>query len=249
MQSLSSSSGFYQWDAQQQGVVLGCFYYGYVVSLLPGTFLAEKFAGAKWILAIGILGGSLCSLFSPFIATLGYGYFVALRIIQGLLQGPTSAVVFTLLGRWIPVRERSFLSTLVFNGTQFGTILTLSLSGVLAELWGWQSIFYVFGTLSLVISILWMGFVYESPSVHPRISEEEKAFIYEGNDVSKTKIPTAPYAAMVTSLPVWALVVCFLGSGWGYFSLLNETPTYLNNIQHFNLAAVSFLSKRVFCFV
>ena len=33
-----------------------------------------------------------------------------------------------------------------------------------------------------------------------------------------------------------------LGSGWGYFSLLNETPTYLNNIQHFNLAANGALS-------
>ena len=32
------------------------------------------------------------------------------------------------------------------------------------------------------------------------------------------------------------------GSGWGYFSLLNETPTYLNNIQHFNLAANGALS-------
>ena len=81
--------------------------------------------------------------------------------------------------------------------------------------------------------------MHEAPSLHPRISEEEKALIYDGNDVSKTQIPTAPYASMVTSLPVWALVVCFLGSGWGYFSLLNETPTYLNNIQHFNLAAVS----------
>ena len=137
------STGTFQWNAQQQGVILGCFYYGYVISLLPGTFLAEKFAGAKWILAIGIFGGSVCSLLTPLIATrLGYEYFVALRILQGLLQGPTSAVVFTLMGKWIPVKERSFLSTLVFNGTQFGTILTLSLSGILAEKWGWQSIFY-----------------------------------------------------------------------------------------------------------
>ena len=236
----AASTGTFQWNAQQQGLILGCFYYGYVISLLPGTFLAEKFAGAKWILAIGIFGGSVCSLLTPLIATrLGYEYFVALRIFQGLLQGPTSAVVFTLMGKWIPVKERSFLSTLVFNGTQFGTILTLSLSGILAEAWGWQSIFYVFGSLSCLISILWVTCVHEAPSRHPRISEEEKALIYDGNDVSKTQIPTAPYASMVTSLPVWALVVCFLGSGWGYFSLLNETPTYLNNIQHFNLAAVS----------
>ena len=75
------------------------------------------------------------------------------------------------MGKWIPVSERSFLSTLVFNGTQFGTILTLSLSGVLAEKWGWQAIFYVFGGLSVLIAFSWIFCVYESPSVHPRISE------------------------------------------------------------------------------
>ena len=78
-------TGSFAWDAKQQGLVLGSFYYGYVVSLLPGTFLAEKFGG-KWILAIGILGGSLCSLLSPIIAQQGFEYFVALRILQGLLQ-------------------------------------------------------------------------------------------------------------------------------------------------------------------
>ena len=91
--------------------------------------------------------------------------------INFIFQGPTSAVVFTLMGKWIPVSERSFLSTLVFNGNQFGTILTLSLSGILAEKWGWESIFYVFGSLSMIISLLWMFCVHESPSHHPRISE------------------------------------------------------------------------------
>ena len=82
----AASTGSFEWDAKQQGLILGSFYYGYVVSLLPGTFLAEKFGG-KWILAIGIFGGSLCSLFSPLVAQfLGFEYFVALRIFQGLLQ-------------------------------------------------------------------------------------------------------------------------------------------------------------------
>ena len=73
----------------------------------------------------------------------------------------------------------------------------------------------------------------------------EKEFIYQGNDISTKKIPPAPYLKIFTSIPVWSLVVTFIGSGWGYFTLLNEMPTYLNNIQHLNLGAVSFIDN--FC--
>ena len=37
--------------------------------------------------------------------------------------------------------------------------------------------------------------------------------------------------------------MAFLGSGWGYFTLLSEMPTYLSTIQHFNLASNGLVSS------
>ena len=52
-----------------------------------------------------------------------------------------------------------------------GTIIALSLSGVIADGLGWESIFYVFGALALLWFVLWIILIYDSPSKHPRISK------------------------------------------------------------------------------
>ena len=59
---------------------------------------------------------------------------------------------------------------MVFNGNQAATIITLVLSGVLAETLGWESIFYIFGAFGVIIGVFFAYFVHESPSVHPSIS-------------------------------------------------------------------------------
>ena len=64
----------------------------------------EKF-GSKWILNLAIFGGAICSLLSPLVVkNLGLWGYVSLRIIQGLLQGPTSPLGFTILAKWLPVK-------------------------------------------------------------------------------------------------------------------------------------------------
>jgi ACS family sodium-dependent inorganic phosphate cotransporter len=44
----------YHWDEQFQGLILSSFYFGYVVTHIPGGILSEKYGG-KWPLAIGLL--------------------------------------------------------------------------------------------------------------------------------------------------------------------------------------------------
>ena len=50
-------------------------------------------------------------------------------------------------------------------------------SGYLCDYVGWESVFYVFGAIGIVWFIFWCFLVFDGPDVHPRISEEEKAFI------------------------------------------------------------------------
>jgi MFS family permease len=82
----TKSTGEFEWDAQEQGVILGAFYYGLVFSLLPGGILAERYS-AKWVIFISILGGTLCTFLSPLAARFGgYAAFVAVKVIQGFFQ-------------------------------------------------------------------------------------------------------------------------------------------------------------------
>ena len=58
-----------------------------------------------------------------------------------------------------------------FTGTQFGTVIALLLSGVLADELGWEWIFYFFGIIGCIWCIVWIWLCFDSPANHPRISQ------------------------------------------------------------------------------
>ena len=58
-----------------------------------------------------------------------------------------------------------------------GTVISMTLSGVLADVGGWPLIFYVFGGVSVAFMLPWLFLAYDSPSKHPRISESERNYI------------------------------------------------------------------------
>ena len=43
------NGGEFDWDAETQGLILGCFFYGYALSHVPGGLLAERYGG-KWLM-------------------------------------------------------------------------------------------------------------------------------------------------------------------------------------------------------
>lgn len=75
---------------------------------------------------------------------------------------------------------KNFANFCLILGAQFGTIISMPLSGLLAEYGfdgGWPSIFYVFGAVGVVWSLAFLYFVHEDPSSTPNIDEQEKKYI------------------------------------------------------------------------
>lgn len=73
----------YSWDADTQGWILGSFFYGYIVTQIPGGYLASKIGG-KLLLGFGVFGTSAFTLLTPLAADLGVGYLIAVRALEGL---------------------------------------------------------------------------------------------------------------------------------------------------------------------
>ena len=68
----------------------------------------------------------------------------------------------------------------VYAGAQFGTIVSMPLSGLLANYGfdgGWPSIFYIFGLIGTVWSIAFLWLVREDPDSDERMDEKEKKYI------------------------------------------------------------------------
>lgn len=80
------AKGEFDWDEETQGVVLSSFFWGYVLTQVPGGLLAERWGG-KYTLGCAVLVPALCSLLTPLAARRGGAWgLVVLRVLMGLGQ-------------------------------------------------------------------------------------------------------------------------------------------------------------------
>jgi len=187
----------FDWDTDTQSMVLGCFFYGYVLTQMPGGTLAEIFGG-KWIFGIGILMTSIFTVIMPWAAKTDLRLLVAVRVLEGLGEGVTFPVMHAMLAKWAPPLELSKMATFIYTGSTLGTIVSLPLTGIICDYLGWEAAFYIFGSCGIIWFIFWAFLVYERPEQHPRISQEEKDLILISRGI-KPLIPVITRSASIDS--------------------------------------------------
>ncbi|ROT72606.1 Vesicular glutamate transporter [Penaeus vannamei] len=163
----TDEEGEMDWDETIQGLILAGFFYGYVVSQIPGGRMAELY-GTRWVFGGCILAGGVCALLSPVAARAHYGAFIGLRIVQGIFQGVSWPAMHSCISHWIPPLERPRFIAVVYFAAALSTSFTLPLCGVIIAAHGWAAAFYVTGALSLAWCALWFAFMHDSPRQHPR---------------------------------------------------------------------------------
>lgn len=75
--------GPFVWNEPLQGLILSSYFWGYMVSLLPGGRMAELLS-AKWVMNGSVLLNVLASVLSPVAAQTHYSLFIVMRFLQGI---------------------------------------------------------------------------------------------------------------------------------------------------------------------
>ncbi|XP_038821972.1 sialin isoform X2 [Salvelinus namaycush] len=232
----------YSWDSPTQGLLLGAFFFGYLVTQIPGGYLAGHFGGSIF-LGGGVLGTAALTLLTPLAAQLGPYWLFGLRALEGFGEGVTFPAMMAMWARWAPPLERSRLMTLSGSGANFGAFVALPLTGFICHSLGWPAVFYICGGAGCIWTVFWFILVSDQPGTHPRISTREKHYII--NSIGKDggahgwSVPLLP---MVLSVPLWAIIVSQMCANWGYYTLLTSLPTYMDTVLHFDLRQNAFLS-------
>ncbi|XP_075973406.1 putative inorganic phosphate cotransporter [Anticarsia gemmatalis] len=242
----SDDTTLFEWSEATQGLILGAFYYGYVLTHVPGGMLAERFGG-KWVLGGGLLSTAICTFITPITVKLGgaYALFV-LRVIEGFGEGPTMPALMAMLSKWAPKAERARFGAIVFGGAQIGNIAGSYFSGLIMHNGHWENVFYMFGGLGLTWFVLWSLLCYSTPNTHPYISDSEKKFLNQNVDAlihTKEKaLDPIPWKALLRSVPLWSLIIAGIGHDWGYFTMVTDLPKYMTDVLKFNIKATGILS-------
>ncbi|XP_066541454.1 vesicular glutamate transporter 3 isoform X3 [Hoplias malabaricus] len=209
----------FNWDPETVGLIHGSFFWGYIVTQIPGGFISNKLA-ANRVFGAAIFLTSMLNMFIPSAARVHYGCVMFVRILQGLVEGVTYPACHGMWSKWAPPLERSRLATTSFCGSYAGAVIAMPLAGVLVQYVGWPSVFYVYGVFGIIWYTFWLLLAYESPAEHPTISEEERTYIEttigEGaNLLSATEVgilSAVPHMVMTIVVPIGGQLADFLRS-------------------------------------
>lgn len=64
---------------------MGSFFYGFILTQVPGGWLAEKWGG-KRLSGYSMLGTSILNLLTPIIVRHSVGLMIASQVLQGILE-------------------------------------------------------------------------------------------------------------------------------------------------------------------
>ncbi|XP_073706702.1 vesicular glutamate transporter 3 isoform X2 [Garra rufa] len=209
----------FNWDPETVGLIHGSFFWGYIVTQIPGGFISNKLA-ANRVFGAAIFLTSVLNMFIPSAARVHYGCVMFVRILQGLVEGVTYPACHGMWSKWAPPLERSRLATTSFCGSYAGAVIAMPLAGILVQYVGWPSVFYIYGVFGIIWYIFWLLLAYDSPAIHPTISEEERTYIEtsigEGANLMSTTevgiLSAVPHMVMTIIVPIGGQLADYLRS-------------------------------------
>ncbi|KAF5296599.1 hypothetical protein FQR65_LT19804 [Abscondita terminalis] len=139
----------FNWDSKVQGYILSSFFYGYLLTQIAGGWIATRLGG-KRVFGIGVAATAAFTIITPFAAKQSFYLLLAFRVVEGIFEGVTYPCLHAVWSQWAPPLERSRLATIAFAGSYVGTVISMPVCAFLADAFGWETIFYVFGVLALL---------------------------------------------------------------------------------------------------
>ncbi|CAJ0564975.1 unnamed protein product, partial [Mesorhabditis spiculigera] len=230
---------FENWTPFVQGAILSSFFYGYILTQIPGGFLAHRYGG-KMVYVAGVAGTAVFTLLTPPLAKMGYSMLIFARFMEGLLEGVTYPAMHVVWSNWAPLLEKTKLATFAFSGSYFGTVAAMPISASLGQHFGWPMIFYFFGLAGLAWCYVWWKEVADTPSQDLKISTDELTLLQR--DAINTNTYIVPWRMILASKPVWATVIAHFCQNWGFYTMLTNLPRILGDLANYQLEKAGFVA-------
>lgn len=213
------------WNETRKGLVLSSFFVGYVVMMLAAARLANRYGG-KIVLGTAVAWWSLFTVLTPPAAHASLPVLVICRMALGLGESAVFPASFNMIGRWVPLLQRSRAVALIASFQHLGTVFALTATGWLVQRYGWPLPFYVFGAIGFAWVIAWFTWISGGHGLEPASARQIGI----------------PWSRLLHSPAVWAIVVAHFCSNWSLYVLLAWLPSYFKSTFGVSLTNAGMLS-------
>ena len=214
------------WSESQVGIILGSFYFGYMITMTVGGYLADKYGGKK-VLGYALLIWSLFTIITPLFAYQGLWWLILVRILMGLGEGVTFPSWHSIYARWIPFKERTRAVGFTNSGIAAGTLFGFAVSALIIANYSWEWVFYSFGLIGVFWYFFWNKIVTSYPEDNKYISRKE-LIIIKSEAPSKETAPKIPLFRLIRNTPFMAIAIATFCNNWSLYTFLSYLPKYIN---------------------
>ncbi|KAI6203833.1 hypothetical protein M3Y94_00602400 [Aphelenchoides besseyi] len=183
---------------------------------------------------LGMLS-ALATLCLPTAIYWGYNWTLAARVVQGAAFASNFPVIGAFTSKWTYYKQNGLFVSVLVAYVQFAPSLTMPISGQLCESsWGWPSVFYCHGALSICLFLIFGIFYRNSPGKHPFVGDIERNKISVGkSSLSKKELRRIPYVPILTTSTVWAIWIAAMGNFVVVNIMFIFGPTVMNKLLQF----------------
>ena len=165
-----------------------------------------------------------------------------IRFIQGLVSGFAMPSIYRIFSVWTSPEERATILGFVYSSVALGNVVNYPLASLLCQLSeeGWALIFYVPGSLGLLLTLTIYLSLFNEPSQHPRISMDELKYLQntcQDTTMSKDELKV-PWKLLLTSLPLHVLWISHISLTWSMYLTTINLPIFANDVFDLNVTQI-----------
>lgn len=230
------------------GFGAGVFFIGYALFEVPSNLILVRVGARLWIARIMITWG-LISVLMMFVA--GPISFYVLRFLLGVAEAGFLPGIIYYLGNWYPAKDRARAVSWFMLAIPLSTVVGAPLAGIILELdgWrglhGWQWLFLLEGIPAVVLGVVVLGYLTDSPDKAGWLEPAERRWLAE-RIASEQRTAHARHGVGLKSAlvhpTVWLLGLILFACQSGSYGLTLWIPQIVRSLSGLNDLTVSMIS-------
>ena len=214
------------------GLVLSSFGVGYILSLIPGGMIADRWGTRLVVLVTPVLWALFTGL-TGFVTVVGS--FVLVRFALGVSEGLFTPSIYKTIGDNFDHKQRSFALTMCMSALALGPALAGPVVGILIGAFSWQLAFAFLALPAILAAFL--GYLLLPASVNNRVvaTTEEKV----------------PFRTLLRHRSLWLLALSNFATDIAQWGFMGWMPSYLamergiNLKTHGHIGSIPFIAGAV----
>jgi MFS transporter, ACS family, D-galactonate transporter len=178
---------------EEMGLVYSAFLAAYTLCMTPGGWLIDHWGPKTVLLMLAV--GSACFEAATGLGGLGMtttamalSSFLVIRALMGTFNAPLHPGSSRMVPLWIPFGQRGRATGFLFASAGVGIASVGLIFGYLIDWVGWRSAFFLIGTITALLALLWAGYATDRPAQHPSVNAAERHWIEKADEDREWKI-------------------------------------------------------------